>query len=68
MSRIVLLLEEYSMKVLLDHLVPEYQKVSGARRMAMRLSRDGNRSRSFQALIEGIDRLSTNSPSLLAPR
>ena len=41
-------------------LVPEFQKVSGARRMAVRLSREGNRSRSFQALIEGIDRLSTS--------
>ena len=41
-------------------LVPEFQKVSGARRMAMRLSREGNRSRSFQVLIEGIDRLSAS--------
>jgi len=41
------------------NMVPEFQKVSGARRMSMRLSRDGNRSRSFQVLIEGIDRLST---------
>lgn len=44
-----------------ESLIPEFQKVSGARRMAMRLSRDGNRSRSFQVLIEGIDRLSTAS-------
>lgn len=42
----------------IESLVPEFQKVSGARRMATRLSRDGNRSRSFQALIAGIDRLS----------
>lgn len=40
-------------------LVPEFQKVSGARRMAPYLSRDGNRSRSFQVLIQGLDRLST---------
>ena len=43
----------------IEKLVPEFQKVSGARRMAKRLSRDGNSSRSFQVLIEGIDRLST---------
>lgn len=110
MSRIVLLLEEHSMKVLLEGLLPrlvpglqflcvahegkqdleksipkklrawrepgvqfvvlrdndqgdcrelKFQKVSGARRMAVRLSHDGNRSRSFQVLIEGIERLST---------
>ncbi len=41
----------------IESLIPEFQKVSGARRMAILLSRDGNRSRSFQALIEGIDRL-----------
>ena len=43
----------------LEDLVPEFQKVSGARRMAARLSREGNRSRSFQVLIEGLERLST---------
>jgi hypothetical protein len=43
----------------IEKLVPEFQKVSGARRMAKRLSREGNRSRSFQVLIEGIDRLSS---------
>jgi hypothetical protein len=36
--------------------VQEFQKVSGARRMTQHLSRD-NRSRSFQALITGIERL-----------
>ena len=41
-----------------ETLVPEFQKVSGARRMAMHLTREGNRSRSFQVLVEGIDRLS----------
>jgi len=41
-----------------ETLVPEFQKVSGARRMAMHLTRDGNCSRSFQVLVEGIDRLS----------
>ena len=36
-------------------LVPEFQKVSGARLMAQHLSRAGNRSRSYQVLLEGID-------------
>jgi hypothetical protein len=40
----------------LAELVDEFQKVSGARRMAARLSRN-NRSRSYQVLIEGIERL-----------
>lgn len=43
----------------IERLVPEFQKISGARRMASRLSRERNRSRSFQALIEGIERVST---------
>ena len=38
-------------------LVPEFQKVSGARLMAQHLSRDGNRSRSYQVLLEGIDEI-----------
>jgi Domain of unknown function (DUF4276) len=37
-----------------ERLIPEFQKVSGARKMALHLSREGNRSRSFQVLIEGI--------------
>ena len=41
----------------LKAMVPEYQKMSGARRMAKHLTREHNRSRSFQVLIEGIDRL-----------
>ena len=40
----------------LEALVPEFQKVSGARRMASRLSRERNRARSFQVFIEGIER------------
>lgn len=47
----------------IEKLVPEFQKVSGARRMAKRLSREGNSSRSFQVLIEGIFRLSTTLPA-----
>lgn len=41
----------------LEKLVPEFQKVSGARTMASRLSRERNRSRSFQVLVEGIERV-----------
>ena len=40
----------------LAKLVPEFQKVSGARRLARVLSRD-NGSRSFQVLLAGIQRL-----------
>ena len=39
--------------------VSEFQKVTGARRMAQYLSSD-NRSRSFQVLMEGIERLAGN--------
>ena len=38
-------------------LIPEFQKISGARRMAAFLSRKGNRSRSYQVLMEGIERI-----------
>ena len=40
----------------LTRLVPEFQKVSGARRLARVLPRE-NGSRSFQVLLEGIERL-----------
>lgn len=40
-----------------ERLVPEFQKVSGARLMANALTREGNRSHSFRVLLEGIDRL-----------
>ena len=35
-------------------LVPNFQKVSGARKMALKLSRNRNKSRSFQLLIKGV--------------
>ena len=41
----------------LQSLLPEFQKVSGARRIAPFLTRERNRSRSFQVLLDGIDRL-----------
>lgn len=37
-----------------ERLVPEFQKVSGARRMAGHLSRERNRSESFRAFVAGI--------------
>jgi len=40
----------------LERILPEFQKVSGARRMAQRLLPQKNRSRSFQILIEGVGR------------
>ena len=41
----------------LQRLVPEFQKVSGARRMAKHLTREANRSRSFQVMLRGIEKL-----------
>lgn len=41
----------------LQELVPAFQKVSGARRMGSRIRRETNGSRSFQALMRGIERL-----------
>lgn len=38
-------------------LVPEFQKSGGARRMAVHLSRQRNRSASFHALMQGIENL-----------
>ena len=39
----------------LSKLVPEFQKVSGARRMASRLERERNTSRSFHSLLRSVD-------------
>ena len=47
----------------LRQLVPGFQKVSGARRMADRLTRERNRSASFQALLRGIERLHQTAAS-----
>lgn len=41
----------------MERLVPEFQKISGARRMASRLSRERNISPSFKVLINGIERI-----------
>jgi hypothetical protein len=50
----------------LAELVEDFQKVSGARRMAQHLSRE-NRSRSFQVLIAGIERLLEDNYGRTAP-
>jgi hypothetical protein len=39
----------------LFRLIPEFQKVSGARRMARYLSRNGNSSRSFQVFMDAVE-------------
>lgn len=49
--------------IALETMVPEFQKVSGARRMARVLSRERNRSKSFQAVLAGIDRLQAGMES-----
>jgi len=41
----------------LERLTPAFQKVSGARLMAVHLSRERNRSPSFHATLEGIEKL-----------
>jgi hypothetical protein len=38
-------------------LVPEFQKIGGARRMAPHISRERNRSRSFHAFISGLEHI-----------
>ena len=43
-----------------ERLVPEFQKVSGAKRMASHLSRDRSRSRSFQAFVAGIEAIAAH--------
>lgn len=42
----------------LAKLVPTFQKIDGARKMARHLSYAGNKSASFRALVEGIARIS----------
>ena len=41
----------------LSQLVPQYQKISGARALANHLTRQRNRSPSFQATMDGVERL-----------
>lgn len=44
----------------LTRLVPEFQKVSGARKMGSHLSMERNVSQSFRALVHGVRRLQKN--------
>lgn len=44
----------------LSKLIPEFQKISGARKMSFHLSQATNRSKSYQALIDGIERLAAS--------
>lgn len=46
----------------LKRLIPGFQKISGARRMAKHLSRDGNRSNSFNITMNGIERAFASFP------
>ena len=46
--------------------IPEFQKLSGAKRMASYLSRE-NRSRSFQVFLEGVERLYHQNPNGAGP-
>ena len=45
----------------IKRLIPEFQKISGARRMSQFLSKERNRSTSFQAFLCGIERLRANA-------
>jgi len=39
-------------------LIPEFQKISGAKRLAKYLSRKGNRSNSYRVFMDGIEKIS----------
>jgi hypothetical protein len=49
----------------LQRLIPAFQKVSGARILAQRLTREDNTSNSFRVLMEAVDRLATEILSTL---
>ena len=51
----------------LKELVPEFQKISGARMIAPLLTREKNRSRSFHVLLEGFERMLRSSPTHRLP-
>ena len=46
----------------LTSLVPKFQKVSGARLLAKHLTRERNRSPSFQTTLAGIERVASRTP------
>ena len=41
----------------IKRLVPDFRKISGARRMAQHLAREGNRSHSFAVFLDGVEKL-----------
>ena len=41
----------------LVRIVPDFRKIDGARRMAQQVTRDRNRSRSFQVLMQSVEKL-----------
>ena len=47
----------------LAQLVPQYQKIAGARVLATHLTRQRNRSPSFQAVMDGVERLTSRPAS-----
>ena len=49
--------------VALGKLVPQFQKVAGARLLANHLTRHRNRSPSFQAMLAAVERLAPHPPS-----
>jgi len=44
----------------ISKLIPEFQKISGARKMSVHLGRTGNRSGSYHALMDGLERLAAS--------
>jgi hypothetical protein len=54
-------------RALMD-LIPEYQKVSGARRMAQTLRRDASTSRSFQVFVAAVARAATALGAVIPER
>ena len=51
----------------IEQLVPEFQKVSGARRMARHLTRERNRSTSFRVFMAGIEAVATDLAARESP-
>jgi hypothetical protein len=44
---------------ILEKLLPEFQKLSGARRMGMKISLDSNQSKSFATFVAGVQRVAS---------
>jgi len=47
--------------ILLENLIPEFQKVSGARLMSGLLSADHNKSRSYKVFLQGVRRIAVRA-------